>query len=175
MSEKSIKIKNSTIRLIKGDLTDLDVEAIVFYAQSNLELGSGYGNAISMRGGPSIKKELATFDPIDVTEAVVSTAGELKANYIIHANGPKFQEPDTDRKLHDTVRNTLKQADAKGIKIVAFPPMGAGFYGIPLPTCAKIMIEEFRSHLANGSDLEEVLIVAMDSREYKPFEAELQP
>ncbi len=174
MPEKSIKIKNSTVRLIMGDLTNLNVEAIVFYAQSNLELGSGFGNAISMRGGPSIKKELATFDPINVTETVVSSAGELKADYIIHANGPKFQEQDSELKLHSTIKSSLKRADEKGIKRVAFPPMGTGFYGIPLPTCAKIMIEEFRSHLTNGSGLEEVIIATMDNREYKPFEAELQ-
>ncbi len=173
MPETKITINGTTVRLIIGDLTDLETEAVVFYAESNLELGSGFGNAISMRGGPSIKKELSQHDPIGMGEAIVSSAGELKAKYIIHANGPKFQEQDTETKLHDTILNSLKRASEKNIKHIAFPPMGTGFYGIPLPTSAKIMLAVFREHLATSSGIEEIIISAADNREYKPFETAL--
>ncbi|MBT8382548.1 MAG: macro domain-containing protein, partial [Ignavibacteria bacterium] len=77
-------INNSIIKIIIDDLTNLETEAIVFYAQSDLKLGSGFGNAIAIRGGASIQDELNTFNPISVTEAVITGAGDLKAGYIVH-------------------------------------------------------------------------------------------
>ena len=167
------KIKNSVVRLTKGDITDLDVECFVFYAQSDLKLGSGYGGAISMRGGPEIQKELDTLAPIDVGVAVLSAAGGLKAKHIIHANGPKFQEEDLENKLRVTVQNALKVADANGIKQLAFPPMGAGFYGVPLPTAARVTMETVKQHLEGDTGLKEVVFCLLDSREYGPFQSHL--
>lgn len=167
------QINSCKIRLVKEDVTLYDSEAFVYYATSNLALGAGFGNAISMRGGPSIKKELDELSPIEVCEVAVTGAGELKANHIIHANGPKFQEEETENKLTITVVNTLKAAEQKGVKRIAFPPMGTGFYGIPLAVSAKIMLQAFREYLANGSDLEEIAICVVDNREFEPFRAEL--
>ncbi len=168
------KIRNSTVRLIKGDITDLEVEAFVFYARSDLKLGSGYGNAIAVRGGPSIKKELDLMAPQDVGTAVITSAGNLKAKYIIHAVGPKFQEENTEEKLKKTLQSILRLAEEKGIKQLALPPLGTGFYGIPLPLCAEIMIAEIQSHLQNGSNLQEVILCALDTREYVPFQKRLE-
>jgi O-acetyl-ADP-ribose deacetylase (regulator of RNase III) len=168
------KIRNSTLRLIKGDITDLEVEAFVFYARSDLKLGSGYGNAIAVRGGPSIKKELDELAPLEVGEAVITSAGNMKAKYIIHAVGPKFQEVNTEDKLRKTLGNILRLAEEKGIKQLALPPLGTGFYGIPLPVCAEIMLEGIQSHLKNASNLQEVIICALDTREYVPFQKLLE-
>jgi len=168
----SKKINQSDFRLIKDDLTALDVEAFVFYAQSNLALGSGFGNAISMRGGPSIKKELDELGSLDVGQAIASKAGELKAKYIIHAVGPGFQEENTETKLQTTIISALKCAEKQGIKQLAIPLMGVGFYGIPLPVCSKIMIKTIKDHLADNTTLSEVIICANDNREYRAFEKE---
>ena len=67
------------LRLIKGDITDLEVEAFVFYARPDLALGSGFGSAIARRGGQSIKKELDQIGKIQPTEAVITSGGDLKA------------------------------------------------------------------------------------------------
>ena len=166
----SIQIGGRTLKLIKGDLTALDVEAFVFYATPDLQLGSGYGTAVTVRGGPRIQEELNKMGPVQVTEAVVSGAGELTAQHIVHAVGPKFQEEDTEHKLRATIQNSLRAADAKGIKVLAFPPMGAGFYGIPLPVCADVMVTTLVDYLDGDTGIQEVIICAMDSREYKPFE-----
>ncbi|MBD3232514.1 MAG: O-acetyl-ADP-ribose deacetylase [candidate division Zixibacteria bacterium] len=171
--DDEIKINDSVIRLVKGDITDIDVECFVFYAQSNLKLGSGYGTAISVRGGPSIQEELDKLSPIEAGQAVVSEAGNLKASKIIHANGPKFQEENLGEKLKTTVDNCLKLADEKGIKQIAFPAMGTGFYGIPADVCARITIESVTRHLQNGSPVKEVILCMLDNREYSPFKAEL--
>jgi O-acetyl-ADP-ribose deacetylase (regulator of RNase III) len=170
----SIKINDKTLRIMKGDITDQEIESFVYYARDDLALGSGFGTAISVRGGPSVQKELDEIGGIKVTEAVVTSAGEMKAKYIVHANGPKFQEENLPEKLKQTVINALKKADEKGIKAVAFPPMGAGFYGVPLEQSADITINTIKEYLSqNGSGITEAVICLLDNREYAPFEQRL--
>ncbi len=164
------KINNTLLRLVKGDVTDIKVDAFVFYARPDLQLGAGYGTAITQRGGPSIKKELEKINGIKTGEAVITAAGEMKAKYIVHAVGPRFQEEDEEQKLRQTMKASLKRAEEKGVETLAFPPMGTGFYGIPLDLCRKVMIEEIKKHLEGGTGLKEVDIVVMDSRESAPFE-----
>lgn len=166
---KEPKISNTKLTLVKGDVTDTDADAFVFYARNDLQLGSGYGTAITLRGGPGIKKELDAIGRVATGKAVATGAGEMKAKVIIHACGPKFQEEDEEKKLRDTMQSSLKCADEKGVKTLAFPPMGSGFYGIPLDMCRKVMIEEIRKHLEGKTCLEEVRIVVPDPREEGPF------
>ena len=168
-----IPIHHSIVRLIRGDITERDVDAFVFYAQPSLALGSGFGTAISVRGGPSIQKELAKLGPVETGQAVVTGAGNLKANYIVHAVGPRFNEENTEGKLRTTVLNSLKAAEAKGVKRIALPPMGAGFYMVPLELCARVMIEAIKSYLNGETGIQEVVLCVMDQREYTPFEAQL--
>jgi O-acetyl-ADP-ribose deacetylase (regulator of RNase III) len=165
MLEKK-QIKNSTVSVKKADVIATEVDAFVFYARNDLKLGSGFGNAIALRGGPTIRKELENLGPLDVTEVVVTTAGTMKAKYIIHACGPKFQEEDTMQKLKATIINALKAAESNGLESVAFPPMGAGFYGVPLDASAKITIETIADYLNQGSEIKDVIICANDTREY---------
>jgi len=172
MKEK--KFNGKILRLHKGDVTDLDLDAFAFYATENLALGSGYGTAISVRGGPSIQEELNGLAPLSVGEAVVTGAGEMKASYIIHAVGPKFQEPEEETKLRKAMVAALKRADEKGIKRLGFPPMGTGFYGVPVDVCARAMMETIREHLNGSTPLEEVIVCTPDSRETGPFESVLQ-
>lgn len=169
----TMKVGNSTIRLVKSDITDIEIEAFVYYAQPDLVLGSGFGTAISMRGGPSVQEELKEHGVIKTTEAIVTSAGEMKAKYIIHAVGPRFQEENLENKLRATILNSLKQADEKGIKSIAFPAMGAGFYGVPLDTSAQITLTTVADYLSGDTKIEEVVVSLLDSREYKPFQEKL--
>lgn len=162
------------LTLMRGDLTLLDVEAIVFYAEHSLKLGSGYGGAISMRGGPSIQAELDSMGPIETCEVVATAAGELKTKHILHAVGPRFREDDLEEKLRTTIRNTLALAVAKGVKRIAFPAMGAGFYGVPLDICATVMVEEFERHLTGDDSVDEAIICVQDLRELGPFQARFE-
>ncbi len=168
------RIQNCTLQLVQHDITDFEVEAFVFYAEPNLALGSGYGSAIARRGGPSIKAELDKIGSLSKTDAVVTGGGSLKAKYVVHAAGPTFQEEQIESKLRTTILNALKRAEEKEIRQIAFPLMGAGFYGIPLATCSQIMMETIREYLAQGSGLNEIFICANDSREYKAFENAFQ-
>ena len=152
------RVNRSTLRLVKDDITAMDVEAFVFFARADLELGSGYGNAISMRGGPTIQKELKEVGSLDVGQAVVTEAGKLKAKHIVHAVGPTFQEKDTEGKLRTAIINALKRAEEKGIEQIAFPAMGAGFYGIPLDLSARITLGTIKEYLEGETELKEVVI-----------------
>ena len=170
-SEKeTVEVNKSTLSLKKDDITDLEVDAFVFYADENLALGSGFGTAISMRAGKSVEEELKELAPLPTGEAVVSSAGKMKAKYIVHAVGPKFREDDTEGKLRTTILNSLKRAEEKGIETLAFPAMGAGFYGIPLDLCARVMMDTIKGYLKNETGLREVVIVPFDTNQYRPFE-----
>ena len=164
----------SVIHLEIGDLTTMEIEAIVFYAQPDLLLGSGFGNAIAVRGGSSIQEELKTLGTISTGEAVITSAGELKSNYIIHAVGPRFQESGIEEKLNTTMQSVLRIAEEKQIREICFPPMGTGFYGIPLELSARVMFEVIQKHLSGNSVLEKVVICLIDQREYKAFKEVLE-
>jgi O-acetyl-ADP-ribose deacetylase (regulator of RNase III) len=168
-----MQVKNTTVKLIKGDITDLEIQSFVFYAREDLELGSGFGTAIAMRGGPSVQEELKQLGGADATSAVVTKAGNMKAEFIVHAVGPKFQEEELETKLETTILNALKEADAKGITAIAFPPMGAGFYGVPLPTSANITLSTIKEYLNGDTGIKEVVVCLMDNREFEPFQQKL--
>ena len=172
MTEKK-QMKNGVLTLVRADITDIEVDSFVFYAQDDLKLSSGFGNSIAVRGGPAVRKELAEIGPIKVTEAVATTAGNMKAKYIVHADGPKFQEEDTIPKLKATINNALKSAEEKGVESIAFPPMGAGFYGVPLDKSAEITAETLALYLNNGSKIKNVVICANDTREYVALQKQM--
>lgn len=156
-----------------GDLTASPVDAIVFYAREDLQLGSGFGNAIRSRGGAAVEKELAEIGRVGMGEAVVTTSGAMQARYIIHACGPKFQEPDVPGKLCRSIVSALQTAADRGVSTIAFPPMGTGFYGVPLELCSTVMLQAIRDFLAHPSSIEQVIICVSDQREFQAFQPKL--
>jgi len=165
-----IIINKTKIKLLKTDITDIEIDAFVYYAREDLELGSGFGTAISLRGGPSVQKELKKIGGKKPTEVVITSAGDMKAKYIVHAVGPKFQEEDMDTKLATTIRNALEEADKKGIQRIAMPAMGAGFYTVPIDTSAKITGNVLKEFLQNETNIKEVVLCMLDSKQYKAFQ-----
>lgn len=157
------------LRLVRDDLTLLGLEAFVYYARHDLVLGSGFGAAIFARGGAAIQEETEKLAPRETCDVVVSDAGELESSYILHAVGPRFQEEDVEGKLRKTMQNAFAAAVEKGIKTLGFPVMGAGYYGVPLDLCGRVMVEEIESHLAGDTTLEEVVICIQDKREEVVF------
>jgi len=168
------RVGNAALRLVRGDITDMEVEAFVFDITEDVKLGSGYGGAIQQRGGIVIQKALDKIGSCPTGNAVVTEAGILKADWIIHANGPKFREEDEEGKLRSAVRAAIARAEEKGIKRLAFPPMGTGLYQVPMDLCTRVMVDTISDHLKNETSLEEVLIVAPDNREFEPFKARFE-
>jgi len=148
---------------------------VVFYAREDLQLGAGYGGAIQARGSAAIKKELEAMSGVKMGQSVITTAGNLNAEHIIHACGPKFQEPETERKLRECMKSALALADLKRFRSAAFPPMGAGFYGVPLNLCARVMLEVIKEFVQAETSLEEIIVCVIDQRDFEafrgPFEA----
>lgn len=166
------QINGTVVRLQQGDLTALPVDAFVFYARETLELGSGFGTAIQVRGGDAIKKELEKIGRIKMGEAAITGAGRMEAKHVIHACGPKFQEADVESKLRACMLAALQVADDNKLKNVAFPPMGAGFYGVPLDMCARVMLDAIKQFLSGTRSLEEIIICAIDKREFTAFQGQ---
>ncbi|HID94836.1 MAG TPA: macro domain-containing protein, partial [Candidatus Latescibacteria bacterium] len=137
-----MKIKGTRIRVVKGDITEQDVEAIVNAANNRLIMGGGVAGAIRKKGGPSIQKEATALGPIAIGEAVVTGGGRLKARYVIHAAtmGMDFKTDET--KIRAATRNSLKRAEEKKIISVAFPALGCGVGGFTPEKAARVMIEE---------------------------------
>jgi O-acetyl-ADP-ribose deacetylase (regulator of RNase III) len=168
------RIGEKWLRLVRDDITDLEIDAFVFDITEDAKLGSGFGSAIQQRGGIKIQKELDEIGRVPKGEAVVTKAGLLKADHIIHTNGPKFREPDERDKLRRATKSALARAEELGIKRIAFPSIGTGLYQVAIDLCAEVMIDTITEHLGNGSDLDEVLLVIPDTREYGPFAAKMQ-
>ncbi len=168
------RIGNRVIRVVRGDITDMEVDAFVYDITADCKLSAGYGGAIATRGGKVVQDELNAVGALPTGEAVVTTGGKMKAKFIIHVNGPKFHEPDTRGKLTKAVESALKRADEKELATVAFPPIGTGLYQVPLDLCASVLFETVRRHLEGPTSLKEVLFDANDSREYKPLAAAVE-
>ena len=167
------KVGGKVISLVKGDITDMEVDAFVFDITSDCQLGSGYGGAITMRGGKVVQDELNSIGTLPTGEAVMTTAGAGKADRIIHVNGPKFHEGDTRAVLAQVTERALEIAEKEGIKKLAFPPIGTGMYQVPLDLCADVMVDTVEKHLGKASSLEEVVFVAFDLRELGPLQKKL--
>jgi O-acetyl-ADP-ribose deacetylase len=167
------KIGSSVIRLIRGDITDTDFEAFVHDIMEDAKLGTGYGGAITARAGAIVQKELDAIGACPKGEAIYTSAGKMKTKHIIHVNGPKFHEEDQEGILKNVVLNSLKLAEEKNITQLAFPPIGTGFYQVDLGLCARVLVDTVSEYLSGSTGLKEVVFVALDTREYKPFEAKM--
>lgn len=159
------------IILKQGDLTEMEVDAIVNAANFQLQLGGGVAGAIRKKGGPSIQEECDRIGPIPLGEAAITGAGNLKAKYVIHAASMGLGGPTTTKEsLLNSVKNSLKRAEEKKLKSIAFPAIGTGIAGFPADQCAQIMVDTILEHLKRGSSLEKVHIVLFKGPIYDIFE-----
>lgn len=168
-----VKVKNSVIELVKGDITDLEVDAIVNAANSQLKLGGGVAGAIRKKGGPKIQEECDKIGYCPVGGAVITGAGNLKAKYVIHAVGPRYGEGDEDDKLKNATLNSLKIADQYKVKTIAFPAISTGIFGFPKDRCAEIMLQTTVNYLKSETKIEKVVFCLYDDETFKIFQDKL--
>jgi O-acetyl-ADP-ribose deacetylase (regulator of RNase III) len=159
------------IILTQGDITELSTDAIVNAANEDLILGGGVAGAIRKKGGPSIQEECNKIGRINVGEAVVTGAGNLKAKYVIHAVGPRYGEGNEDEKLRNATWNSLLRATEKGCKSIAFPAISTGIFGFPKDRCASIMLKTAQEFLKQQeTSLEEVVFCLYSKEDLEIFE-----
>ena len=161
------------IEVYRGDITQLELDALVNAANNRLWMGGGVAGALKRVGGREIEDEALKKGPIPIGEAVVTGAGKLKAKYVIHA-AVMGQDLTTDaEKIRQATKNSLLRADEIGIKSIAFPALGTGVGGFPLDECARIMISEVRQHSTRKTELERVVFALYGEPAYQAFKQEL--
>lgn len=156
------QVNHSVVELIAGDITGLEVDAIVNAANAQLVLGGGVAGAIARKGGDSIQSQCNEIGRAAVGGAVITTAGNLKAKYVIHAVGPRHGEGDEKKKLRDATRNSLKVADENKLACIAFPAISTGIFGFPMDKCAEIMLSETVDYLRGETTLDKVMFCLYD-------------
>jgi O-acetyl-ADP-ribose deacetylase (regulator of RNase III) len=158
-----------------GDITDMDVDAIVNAANTNLVLGSGVAGAIRKRGGEAIQQECDNIGPIALGEAVVTRAGNLKSRLVIHGAGMHLGGRVSKESLRDAVNNSLQKADDGRVKTIAFPAIGTGIGGFSTEECAEIMIDIVCKHLRDEkTSIEKVYLVLFEEATMDVFSGYLK-
>ena len=149
------------IEIMQGDITKLDVDAIVNAANTTLLGGGGVDGAIHRAAGPELLAECRTLGGCRPGEAKITRGYRLPARFVIHTVGPvwrggKHHEPET---LANCYRNSLQLAVENGIKTIAFPAISCGAYGYPIPEAAQIALKTTRDFLATKDKIDKVIFV----------------
>ncbi len=165
-----LKVKHTSVLVERGDITDWEVDAIVNAANSTLAMGTGVAGSMKRKGGVIIEEEAMRQGPVEVGEAVLTTAGNLPATHVIHAAamGPDLK---TDAsKISAATRSALQLADKRRITSLAFPALGTGVGGFPPAAAADAMVSTVLDHLrSGGSSLQRVIFVLYQDEAYKAF------
>ena len=162
------------ITLVRGDITEQEVDAVVNAANSSLMGGGGVDGAIHRRGGPEILEECKQVrsneypDGLPTGRAVATTAGRLPARWVIHTVGPVYaKSEDRSALLASCHTESLRIADELGARTVAFPAISTGVYGYPLEEAAAVAIPAVRDA---DTKVEEVRFVLWDEDAQAAFE-----
>lgn len=161
------------IEVIRGDITAVDADVIVNAANTHLRPGGGVDGAIRAAGGPSITEETAKIGPVEVGQAVATTAGDLPARWVIHTVGPVWGSvpaADADRLLASCYQSSLTLAQELGASSIAFPGISTGIYGFP-PQRAGEVATKAVSEWLGGRDgsVQKVTYVCFDETNYRIY------
>jgi O-acetyl-ADP-ribose deacetylase len=163
----------AAIEVRQADITKLDVDAIANAANTELRHGGGVAGAISRAGGPEVQAECDRRAPIELGEAVESTAGEMPATWVIHAATMELGGPTSGEIIRAATASTLRRADELGAKSLGLVAFGTGVGGFPLDEAARIEVEEVRRHLDSGSGLERIVFAVHGEEARRAFEEAL--
>ena len=167
------------LRIQQGDITTMDVDAVVNAANSSLMGGGGVDGAIHRAGGPSILQECKRVraeqlpDGLPAGQAVATTAGEMPARWVIHTVGPTYAKTiDKSETLASCYRESLRTAVETGARTIAFPAISAGVYGWPMDDAARIAVETSEAMRAEvGEEIDEIVFVPFDESAQQAFRA----
>jgi len=166
-----MKNPDSKIDIVRGDITKLDVDAIVNAANTTLLGGGGVDGAIHRAAGPELVVECRTLGGCKPGEAKLTRGYRLPARFVIHTVGPvwhggKGDEPET---LANCYRNSLQLAAENEIKTIAFPAISCGAYGYPIPNAAQVALKTGRDFLATDDRIDKVTFVLWGEDIYEAY------
>ena len=168
------------VELIRGDITTLDVHAIVNAANSSLAGGGGVDGAIHRAGGPAILEACTLIRNAQggckTGEAVITTGGNLKARYVIHTVGPVWRggAEGEERLLKNAYLNSMALAAEYSITSLAFPNISTGVYGFPKGRAAEIAVRSVRDVLAGNHNFERIIFCCFDEENYRIYNSILE-
>lgn len=165
-----LRVKQTSVTVDRGDITDWEVDAIVNAANSTLAMGAGVAGAMKRKGGVIIEEEAMRQGPIEVGEAVLTTAGNLPATHVIHAATLGTDLKADAGKISAATKSVLQLADKHRITSIAFPALGTGVGGVPPARAADAMVTTVLDHLRTGaSSLQRVVFVLYQEEAYQAF------
>jgi O-acetyl-ADP-ribose deacetylase (regulator of RNase III) len=167
------------IRVVEGDITVQDVDVIVNAANARLVHGGGVAAAIARAGGPSVDEAsrtwIAEHGPVPKGGAAVTTAGDMKARFIVHVVGPVYHgDPQDAVDLAEAVRAALDASESVGATSMAIPAISAGIYGYPPDKACRVIAEAVETRLARGTMIREIRLVAFDAAVAEHFRQALR-
>ncbi len=168
-------VGKTRVEIVRGDITKEDVDAIVNAANSGLMGGGGVDGAIHRAGGRAILDECKVIvkkqGRLPPGQAVITTAGKMTARHVIHTVGPVYSgKPSDPVTLASCFTESLKLADANGLKSVSFPAISCGVYGYPLDEAAEVALGAVAEYARGKTGVELVRFVLFDARAYEAFE-----
>ena len=169
------EVNGCRLEVVKGDLCEQAVDAIVNAANSSLNHGGGVAGAIVRRGGEEIQRESSGVAPVPVGGAAVTGSGRLPCRHVIHAVGPVWGEGDEREKLESAVTSALARAEELGITSVAMPAISTGIFGYPKAEGCRVIVSAVAEYLRNSdSSLELVRLVGWDDGMFSELSAALE-
>jgi O-acetyl-ADP-ribose deacetylase (regulator of RNase III) len=169
-----LSINHGSIEVLKGDIADQDTQAIVNAANNHFWMGGGVAGAIKRKGGEVIEEEAVALGPVEVGQAVITSAGALPSRHVIHA-AVMGQDLHTDApKVKAATRNALLLAEKHAIASLSLPALGTGVGGFSVYHCATIMLTEAIQFLMTSKNLRTIRFVLFDDATFKAFEEEMK-
>lgn len=174
-----VRVGHALLELVEGDITEMEADAIVNAANERLAHGGGVAGAIARKGGPVVQREsdewVRKYGPVPTGSAAITSGGNLKARYVIHAVGPVYDgTPRSAELLASAVRSALRLADEYGLKSVALPAISTGIFGYPMEEAAEVSLKAAMDYLRGETGLERVVFCLYGRPAYEVFAATLQ-
>ena len=164
------KIGSTTFSIVRGDITEAEVDAVVNAANAELWMGAGVAGAMKRKGGTVIEEDAMRQGPIEVGETVLTVAGNLPANHVIHAATMGKDLKTDPLKIAAATKSTLALAEKHRLTSIAFPALGSGVGGVPPEKSAEAILSTVIQHVkTSNSSLQRILFVVYQDEAYKAF------